>query len=175
MAFASRKGIDQKEIDEKGIALVMTDWADQAVKWARETYQLQLDYSMASLVGAEEVLDRVAGGWMTQGLTPTRSEMNELTKLMGYYIGEVLRRQYGCKWIWDHRDMNRILVLLIPSPGDMRCDPAGHVYKRLNWAGALSSVVCGAVCAHSRAGEGETCITTQRDQLGEQLRLGLFW
>ncbi|HLN63834.1 MAG TPA: hypothetical protein VK464_20120 [Symbiobacteriaceae bacterium] len=118
--------------EQEALQQVAATMAARGQSWARETYGAQWDFSLENLAGMDGVVDRITRDWSDQGVTPGHAEWNQAAKLIGFYLGETLRRHFGGTWIEDQTPEGKpAFVLLIPGPGDMRCNVIGQVYKRL--------------------------------------------
>ena len=71
-----------------------------AVKTGKLKYGESLDFGSESLEGVERIMSKLHGkykeGPADQKLT--EEQVNELSKLWGIYVGEVIRRSYGGQW-----------------------------------------------------------------------------
>ncbi len=71
--------------------------ADLFVETARNLADVHLDYSAGSLDQLEAFVDRL---WDPEH-PPSEAELDNLTKLMGAYLGEVMIRTVDGRWAWD--------------------------------------------------------------------------
>lgn len=71
--------------------------AETFVSTAVNLAGVDFDYSEASVDWLESFVD---GLWDPQ-VTPTEAELDNLTKLMGAYLGEVMIRNVGGTWAWS--------------------------------------------------------------------------
>ncbi|MGH9669292.1 MAG: hypothetical protein ACRD3A_04190, partial [Terriglobales bacterium] len=106
---------------------MMLAYAEQAVAAARE-YQIRLDYSEESLQQVESILDRlhhpIAGGPIPGGVrggaasaAPADAETEDLCKVWGGYLGEVVRRRWGGEWILETYPGGNVLTVALSVPG----------------------------------------------------------
>ncbi len=104
------------------------DHADLAVKVAREEYEMDLDFSPASL----EALDAQIDGLREEGLTG--EEAAEVLFVFGCYLGEVMVRGLGGRWAHTARSPLREVSpwpMVVVLPTGSTWDPIGKAYKRL--------------------------------------------
>jgi len=102
-----------------------------AVQTHAEVTGKTLDYSPASLQEVEQTLDGFARGGLT-------SKTNPNTVLMlGAYLGEVIVRNTGAKWVYVKDLPNGFAgappnYLVVQMPGGSAVNPLGKVAKRLD-------------------------------------------
>jgi hypothetical protein len=83
---------------------MMNAYALDAVDYAREKFQVELDFSEASIQQVEKILgqlhESLPKGLMSKLLKkqPSEQEMDALTKMFGGYIAGVMQRLYGGDW-----------------------------------------------------------------------------
>jgi hypothetical protein len=104
------------------------DHAQLAVEVAWEEYGLDLDYTAGSLEAVDAQIDSLR----EDGLTG--EDAAEALFVLGCYVGEVMVRSLGGKWVATARTpLARIspwpMVVVLPSGSTW--DPIGKVYKRL--------------------------------------------
>ena len=75
----------------------MLAYADKAVEYAREKHARTLDFSGASIEALDEIAEEVNVGLMSGAVMPP-AELDSLSKVIGGYFGEVIRRQKGGTW-----------------------------------------------------------------------------
>lgn len=98
--------------------------AREAVERAQSEYQVELDFSEASIAKVEEVAGRArAGGALNE------AGRAELAKLLGVYLGEVARRHHGGQWIIPKEGPFQGALVLQSKRG--MTSPPSKVYKRL--------------------------------------------
>jgi len=105
-----------------------SEHAELAVAAARSAFDHELDFSEASV----DLVDAEVESWRDEGLTG--EEVAEQLFVLGCYVGEVMVRLLGGRWVatlvsplkgispWP-------LVVMLPSGATW--DPIGKVYKRL--------------------------------------------
>ena len=105
-----------------------SDHAQLAVKVAREEFESRLDYSPGSL----EELDGEIESLREEGLTG--EEVAEALFVFGCYLGEVMVRFLGGRWVATSRSPLAGVSpwpMVVVLPGGSGWDPIGKVYKRL--------------------------------------------
>lgn len=83
---------------------VMAAYAEDAVDYCNEKFSVALDYSELSVKEVETVLaslhDQITRGFIAKlfkkGLPP--QVIDQLAKMLGGYVGEVMRRNWGGHW-----------------------------------------------------------------------------
>ena len=83
---------------------MMSAYAEDAVDFARQRFRVSLDYSHASVEQVESIADQlfqsrpkgVVGKLFKKA--PSEEELQTVCKMLGGYIGEVLRRTKGGEW-----------------------------------------------------------------------------
>ena len=119
---------------------MMQAYAEQAVTAARQ-FQVQLDYSEESLKQVETILDRlhdpIAGG--AQGAAtsaaPSDAETEDLCKVWGGYLGEVVRRRWGGEWVLETYPGGNFLTVALSVRGG-KVFPSLKIYRRLSQGAA---------------------------------------
>ena len=104
------------------------DHAQLAVKVGLEEYEMDLDFSPASL----EALDAQIDGLREEGLTG--EEAAEVLFVFGCYLGEVMVRDLGGRWVSTIRSPLREVSpwpMVVVLPSGEAWDPVGKAYKRL--------------------------------------------
>jgi len=86
-------------MEQKDIGAMMLAFADEAVKMGREGFEMELDFSEASLQKVEEILSHLSSE-MPEGASD--SSIDEMSKVWGGYLGEVVRRRWGGEWTIDY-------------------------------------------------------------------------
>jgi hypothetical protein len=105
-----------------------SDHARLAVKVAREEFESRLDYSPGSL----EEVDGEIESLREEGLTG--EEVAEALFVFGCYLGEVMVRSLGGRWVATSRSVLAEVSpwpMVVVLPGGSSWDPIGKVYKRL--------------------------------------------
>jgi hypothetical protein len=87
-----------------------------------------LDYSVASLAA----VDRIIEGLRAQGRTT--DQYAETMFCFGCYVGEVLVRHAGGRWVATPEDQLRLfgVRLIVEFPSGQRCNPIAKAFKRLH-------------------------------------------
>lgn len=98
--------------------------ARQAVERAQTEFQVELDFTEASIAKVEEIAGRAASG---ASLSEARRE--ELAKLFGVYLGEVARRHHGGEWLIPKKGPLQGALVLQSKHG--LTSPPSKVYQRL--------------------------------------------
>lgn len=107
-----------------------------AMKLAKETYLVDLDFSEKSVELVEQILGKAYDGSLDYLAMPeAKPELAEdyfkiLSDSMGAYIGEVLRRQAGGIWYWEKKAFAPTTLLALRI-GNETIFPLNKVYKRL--------------------------------------------
>lgn len=118
------------------ISGVMQANAEQAVKYARDRFRSELDYSAQSLERVDKIIDvmhvdlpksfvarAIRGAAMDEEIWTT-------SKMWGAYVGETLRRKWGGRWkTTPSPDGHAEIVLELPLG---RCKPVAEVRRRLS-------------------------------------------
>ena len=105
---------------------MMQGLAEQAVRLARE-FKINLDYSERSLEEVERLLAR-----FHDELTSANpgSKLEEMSKIWGGYLGEVVRRRFGGEWSIEKYPAGDFLIVTLNVNG-ARLFPSMKVHKRL--------------------------------------------
>jgi hypothetical protein len=104
------------------------DHAQLAVEAAWEESEIDLDYSPASL----EMVDAQIESLREEGLTG--EDAAELLFVLGCYLGEVIVRGLGGRWLATARSPLAEISpwpMVVVLPGGSAWDPIGKIYKRL--------------------------------------------
>ena len=104
------------------------DHAQLAVEAAWEDGEVDLDYSPASL----ELVDGQIERMREDGLTG--EDVAEALFVLGCYLGEVMARALGGRWVPTSRSPLADVSpwpMVVVLPGGSAWDPIGKVYKRL--------------------------------------------
>lgn len=97
--------MENENIDE-----IMAECAKEAVDFAKKQFNIDLDYSEASIDDVETILsslyDSIPKGWWTKllGKCPTKQQINGMSVIWGGYIGEVFKRVLGGGVVPGRRD-----------------------------------------------------------------------
>ena len=105
---------------------MMQAFAEQAVRLGRE-FKINLDYSEGSLEEVERLLAR-----FHDELTSANpgSKLEEMSKIWGGYLGEVVRRRFGGEWSIEKYPAGDFLIVSLNVNG-ARLFPSMKVHKRL--------------------------------------------
>ena len=105
---------------------MMQAFAEQAVRLGRE-FKINLDYSEGSLEEVERLLAR-----FHDELTSANagSKLEEMAKIWGGYLGEVVRRRFGGEWSIEKYPAGDFLIVTLNVNG-ARLFPSMKVHKRL--------------------------------------------
>jgi hypothetical protein len=104
------------------------DHAQLAVEAAWEESEVDLDYSPASLARLDDQIEALR----EEGLTG--EDVAEALFVFGCYLGEVMIRGLGGRWVATARSPLRDLSpwpMVVVLPGGTAWDPIGKAYKRL--------------------------------------------
>lgn len=121
-------------------SLTITDtmqaYAEDAINLADERFGIHLDYSEASMLEVERILDQfhksIPQGFFKKLLKrgPTPDVIDQVAKMFGGYIGEVMRRHLGSEWTLDSGIYSEPTITLAFSD-ESKVFPPSKVYKRL--------------------------------------------
>jgi len=112
---------------------MMSAYSEDAVDLAKQKFGVALDFSNASIEKVEEIADQLyrsrPRGFLAKLVRkgPSESDVEQICKMLGGYIGEVFRRTKGGNWA-IHPDINVLGV----HRGDDWIFPPSKVHKRLN-------------------------------------------
>jgi Na+/phosphate symporter len=117
------------------LAEEMIQLADGAVSVARDSYQINLDYSEESIKRAEEIFNSLhkevprnfISKLLKRGLTET--QIHSAALMLGAYIGETIRRIHGGEWIKE--DVMREKDVTTLKVGETSIFPMAKAYKRI--------------------------------------------
>lgn len=118
---------------------IMQSYAEQAVAAARGQ-QIELDYSEESLKQVENLLGRLEDPIPSEMRSPGSSapfdaETEELCKMWGGYLGEVVRRRWGGEWVLETYPGGNFLTVALSTPGGT-VFPSLKIYRRLSQGAA---------------------------------------
>ena len=127
-------------MENEDLGAMMQAYAEQAVAAARE-YKVRLDYSEESLQQVEIILERlhnsIPGG--TPGgaasAAPSDAETEDLCKVWGGYLGEVVRRRWGGEWVLEIYPGGNVLTVALSVLGGT-VFPSMKIYRRLSQGAA---------------------------------------
>lgn len=111
---------------------MMSAYAEDAVDFARQKFDASLDYSQASVEHVESIANQlfqarpkgIFGRLFKKG--PSEEEIQIVCKMLGGYIGEVLRRSKGGEWA-----INQEFSAIGIQCGELWVFPPAKVHKRL--------------------------------------------
>ena len=104
---------------------MMRDFAEQAVRLGRE-FKVDLDYSENSLQEVEHLLGRLHDDMSKSDA----NKIEEMSKIWGGYLGEVVRRRFGGEWSIEKYPAGDFLIVSLNVNG-ARLFPSMKVHKRL--------------------------------------------
>lgn len=115
---------------------MMQNYAEQAVLLARE-FKIELDYSEASVEQVELLLGQLESE-LAEGRRGKSSPkphaagppIDEMARIWGGYLGEVVRRRFGGEWGIESYPGEDFLIIALNVQGS-RLFPAMKVHKRL--------------------------------------------
>jgi len=113
---------------------MMAAYAEDAVDYAKQLKK-SLDYSEESIRQVEDICTMLYSAIPKSFFgklikkSPSEETIIQMSKMLGGYIGEVMKKHYGGNW--DIEDlMNQSNTILI-NIGELKTFPVGKVYKRL--------------------------------------------
>mgnify|MGYP001769586736 CR=1 FL=1 len=115
---------------------MMVAYAEDAVDFARNNFNLSLDYSDSSIELVESIAsqlyDTIPRGIISRLLRsgPSADEIDQVCKMLGGYIGETIRRRCGGQWGFNETVLPSGLVVEL-TIGEVRIFPPAKVSKRL--------------------------------------------
>ena len=104
---------------------MMQAFAEQAVRLGRE-FKVNLDYSENSLQEVEHLLGRLRDDMSKSDA----NKIDEMAKIWGGYLGEVVRRRFGGEWSIEKYPAGDFLIVTLNVNG-ARLFPSMKVHKRL--------------------------------------------
>jgi hypothetical protein len=102
-------------------------YAEQAIAAARE-FNTKLDYSENSLMEVEAILAQLAP--QTSSANSPSGDVDEMCKIWGSYLGEVVRRRFGGAWSIETYPGKQFATLTL-SVGANKLFPTMKVHRRL--------------------------------------------
>lgn len=129
------------------------DHAQLAVEAAWEEFEMDLDYSPASL----EKVDAQIESFREEGLTG--EEAAEALFVLGCYVGQVMARSFGGGWVATARSPLAQVSpwpMVVMLPGGSAWDPIGKAYKRLELGDSeyIPAYFAAAAASMGRTGPG---------------------
>jgi hypothetical protein len=111
------------------VADMTAAYAQDAVDHAKAKFQTELDFSPESVEQLEGVLDQIHDTIPTGFLGKVfralmKGSVETMSKMYGYYLGEVIRRHAGGAWIVTENGVTL-------TKADARVWPTAKVYKRI--------------------------------------------
>jgi len=126
-------------VPDQDISQIMQSYAEQAVAAAAREHQIELDYSEESLKQVENILERlhqpVPGVVPGAAAAPTDADAEDLCKMWGGYLGEVVRRRWGGEWVLETYPGGNVLTVALSTPGGT-VFPSLKIYRRLSQGAA---------------------------------------
>jgi hypothetical protein len=122
--------------DKPTVTDMMVAYAQDAVDHAQASSGVALDYSLASIRGVEEILEKLRaalprGFWgRLFGKGPSQQDIDQVCKMYGGYVGEVFRKAGGGEWTLDTEIVPGQDTMCLRN-GDQRIWPVAKVYKRI--------------------------------------------
>ena len=104
---------------------MMRGFAEQAVRLGRE-FKVHLDYSENSLQEVEHLLGRLHDDMSKSDA----NKIEEMAKIWGGYLGEVVRRRFGGEWSIEKYPAGDFLIVTL-KVNVARLFPSMKVHKRL--------------------------------------------
>jgi hypothetical protein len=112
------------------LSSMVSAYADGAVAHAKMTFETPLDFSPGSVERVEEILAKLApyepGFWARI----TGRSLEDLAKAYGYYVGEVVIRNFGGAWSVAGQFGTPSGMAIVK--GDAAATPIAKVLKRLS-------------------------------------------
>jgi hypothetical protein len=113
--------------DDPGLAVHVYQYCSRALTTARIRWDLHLDFSPESVQGLEDLLSKM---WdVSQAAAPeqaSQSQVGTAVAMYGAYLGEVIRRAVGGKWVIAGSTKRPVL-----RAGENTIDPYGNINARL--------------------------------------------
>lgn len=113
----------------------MIQLSDGAIKVARDTYQVNLDYTEESIKRLGDIFDslhkEIPRNFVTKLLKRglTENQIYYASLMLGAYIGETIRRIHGGEWIREDVMEEKDVITL--KVGETSIFPTGKAYKRI--------------------------------------------
>jgi hypothetical protein len=119
---------------EPTVGNMMAAYAQDAVEYAL-TFDITLDFTPESIRLVEQILsvmyDERPRGWIARWLRrgPSDALVEQVSKMLGGYVGEVMRRAWGGEW--EFADLPGMTGVLALRTGEHTVFPPLKVFKRL--------------------------------------------
>lgn len=106
---------------------MMAAYSLDAVDFARSQFDVELDFSEASVELIEEILEELYAT-MPKGIIgktlskkPSPEQIDRMAKMLGGYVGEVMRRSWGGHWKLETEAFPRetVITLELAKGGDV--------------------------------------------------------
>jgi hypothetical protein len=123
------------DADESTITTIMQAYAEDAVDFARDRFNVGLDFTESSLESVEQILgtlhDALPRTMLAKLLRrgPSRDEVWQMAKVWGGYLGEVIRHHWGGEWTTETDAYPGTVITLRVRGTDVF--PPAKVHKRL--------------------------------------------
>lgn len=114
-------------MEQTDISAMMLAFADEAVKMGREGFEVELDFSESSLQKVEEILTHLS---TEMPESASEASIDEMSKMWGGYLGEVVRRRWGGEWTIDYYPGGQFLIITLNVNGS-KLFPSMKVNRRL--------------------------------------------
>jgi hypothetical protein len=114
-------------MEPKDISAMMLAFADEAVKMGRKRFEMELDFSENSLQKVEQILAHLANEMPESA---GKTAIDEMSKVWGGYVGEVVRRRWGGEWTVGYYPGGQFLIITLNVNGS-KLFPSMKVNRRL--------------------------------------------
>jgi hypothetical protein len=113
---------------------MMSTYALDAVDLAHTRFDVELDFSERSIEALEGILGRLhatipTGFRRALRRGPTQEQLDQMAKIWGAYLGEVMRRLWGGEWA-THTALQPGYILTLKL-GEQEVYPPAKAYKRM--------------------------------------------
>jgi hypothetical protein len=106
---------------------MMVAYAEDAVGYAQQKFSVTLDYSEKSIEQVELILgtlhDSIPKTFFRKLVRkyPNKQEVDQLCKMLGGYVGEVMRRHWGGEWKMESKAFpgQQVITLHVNDGGDV--------------------------------------------------------
>lgn len=110
-------------------------YAKDAIEFARERFQVELDLTPGSIEHVERILaklydQRPRGFKRLLSKGPSAEEIASMAKMFGSYVGEVIRREHGGEWSTASNAFPGQSIMTLHA-GGLDIFPPAKVHKRL--------------------------------------------
>jgi hypothetical protein len=114
------------------VARVAVTYAADCVDLARSGHAIELDYTIASVAGAEELAKRIVATTPRFSLHPRERDetLDDEANMLGFYVAEVVRHEWGGEhgWVQPSDGARRTGMRL---PDGSLCEPVERARQRL--------------------------------------------